>query len=377
MTKLATISVAGYKSIRNLNLDLRPLNVLIGANGAGKSNFVSVFRFLNQLISGNLQLRVGQAGGADQLLYYGSRTTERVEIELRFEVGTGLFIGYRCILVPATSDTLLFENELLFGDETAYFHDTNRYPRPYDEVMGSGHLESKLPIVAKTKGGVVRRAYEAMQSWRIYHFHDTSDTAKVKQTNDLDDNRFLRPDASNLAAYLYYLHARHPQHYRNIVETIRLAAPFFGDFTLRPNPLNLNKIKLEWRERESDAYFDAGSLSDGTLRFMSLATLLLQPVNQLPELILLDEPELGLHPYAINLLAELLRSVSEQTQVIVATQSVTLVNQFEPEDIIVVDRHDGQSVFEHLPANAIDTWLEDYGLGDLWEKNIFGGRPTL
>lgn len=370
MTKLATISVAGYKSIRDLNLDLRPLNVLIGANGAGKSNFISVFRFLNQLVSGNLQLRVGQAGGADQLLYYGSRTTDRLEIALRFEVGAGLFNGYRCSLAPAAGDTLLFENE------TVYLHDVGSNSR-VEKAIGSGRLESKLPVVAGAQPSVARHAYDAMQSWRIYHLHDTSDTARVKQTGDLDDNRFLRPDASNLAAYLYYLHEKHSQHYRNIVDAIRLAAPFFDDFTLRPNPLNSAKIKLEWRERESDAYFDAGSLSDGTLRFMSLATLLLQPVDHLPELVLLDEPELGLHPYAINLLAEMLRSVSEQRQVIVATQSVTLVNQFEPEDIIVVDRRDGQSVFEHLPTDAIDTWLEEYGLGDLWEKNVLGGRPTL
>lgn len=371
MTKLATISVAGYKSIRSLKLEMRPLNVLIGANGAGKSNFVSVFRFLNQLISGNLQLRVGQAGGADQLLHYGSRTTDRLEIDLRFEVGNGLFNGYRCSLAPAAGDTLVFE------DETAYLHDDNSSSRSYQASLGSGRLESRLSTVSGMAGDVARHAYEAMQSWQIYHFHDSSDSARVKQTGDLDDNRYLRPDASNLASFLYFLHSKHPAHYRNIVETIRLAAPFFGDFTLRPSPLNPNKIKLEWQENQSDAYFDAASLSDGTLRFMSLATLLLQPVSHLPAVILLDEPELGLHPYAINLLAALLRSVSAQRQVIVATQSVTLVNQFEPEDIVVVDRHDGQSIFKHLPANAIDRWLEDYGLGELWEKNILGGRPAL
>jgi len=154
-----------------------------------------------------------------------------------------------------------------------------------------------------------------------------------------------------------------------------MITPFFDDFALRPYPFNQEKIRLEWKERGTDMTFSASALSDGTLRFMSLATLLLQPTNNLPATILLDEPELGLHPYAINVLANLLQSAAEHTQVIVSTQSVTLVNQFDPEDIIVVDRENGQSVFRHLPENEIDTWLEDYGLGDLWEKNILGGRP--
>ena len=186
----------------------------------------------------------------------------------------------------------------------------------------------------------------------------------------------LVPDASNLAAYLYLLRETEDAHYRNIVDTIAMAAPFFKDFVLRQSPLNPGKIRLEWQEKGSDTFFDAHSLSDGTLRFISLATLFLQPNRRLPSTILLDEPELGLHPYAIALLADLMRKVSKSTQVIVATQSVTLVNQFEPEDIIVVNLENDQSVFRHLPAEEINSWVDEYGLGDLWEKNILGGRPS-
>lgn len=370
MKKLARITIKGYKSIRELDLELKPLNVLIGANGAGKSNFVGTFRLLNQLVNGNLQLHIGRAGGAGQLLYYGNQTTQRLELGLQFQTGIGLVNGYQCSLVLAVGDTLVFE------DEVAYFRDQNQYPRPYEVPMGSGHSESKLFATAQTRSDVALYTLQAMRSWQIYHFHDTSETAKVKQTGDLDDNLFLRPDAANLAAYLYFLRERKEAHYRNIIDVIRLAAPFFDDFSLRASPLNPNKIKLEWRERGSDTYFDANSLSDGTLRLMSLATLLLQPEDRLPAVILLDEPELGLHPYAITLLAELLRSTSAHTQIVVATQSVTLVNHFEPENIIVVDRQEGQSAFKHLPSDAVESWLEEYGLGDLWEKNILGGRPT-
>jgi predicted ATPase len=183
----------------------------------------------------------------------------------------------------------------------------------------------------------------------------------------------LRSNASNLAAFLFLLQGQHPEHYREIVRTVRLVAPFFDDFALRPRPLNPNKIQLEWREKGSDSYFGANYLSDGTLRFMCLATLLLQP--DLPATVLIDEPELGLHPYAITVLASLLRSAAQQTQVIVSTQSVPLVNQFRPEDVIVVDREDRQSVFRRLTQADLESWLDEYGLGDLWEKNLLGGRP--
>jgi predicted ATPase len=368
--RLEEIKIKGFKSIRELALPLAPLNVLIGANGAGKSNFMGVFKFLNAIVNENLQLYVGTAGGADQLLYFGRQTTERIEIEVWFTVKENLANGYKCSLIPAAGDKLTFESE------QTYSHDRSQHPRPYEQSLGAGHQESNLQTFVKSHGGVARHTLKAMRSWKIYHFHDTSDSAKVKQTVSIDDNHRLRDDASNLAAYLYFLKEKEPGHYRNIVDAIRLVAPFFGDFDLRPNPLNPDKIKLEWRERSSDAYFDANALSDGTLRFISLATLLLQPPSRLPSTLFLDEPELGLHPYAITILANLLRSAAEQTQVIVATQSVTLVNQFEPGDIIVVDRMDDQSVFVHLGAEEIDSWLDDYGLGDLWEKNVFGGRPT-
>jgi predicted ATPase len=183
----------------------------------------------------------------------------------------------------------------------------------------------------------------------------------------------LRADGSNLAAILYWMKSKYADHYQNIVDGVRLVAPFFDDFILEPSHENGEMIRLEWEERGSDNYFNAAALSDGTLRFMCLATLLLQP--SLPSIVLLDEPELGLHPYAITILAELLRGASTKTQVIVSTQSVTLVNQFEPQDVIVVEREGGQSVFKHVEAEQMDKWLDDYGLGDLWEKNVLGGRP--
>lgn len=362
MSALDHIEVKGFKSIREMSLELRPLNVLIGANGAGKTNFISLFDLLNQVVEGNLQVFVARAGGTNALLHFGQKTTSEIVIRLRFGVN-----GYDAILAPSVEDALFFSRE-------SCWYQGPGYAGPYMVSLGVGHKESKITEEARSsRGRIAQYVLASMKSWKVYHFHDTSESAKVKQTGDIGDNAALKPDASNLAAFLYLLQERHQEHYGLILETIRLAAPFFDDFVLRPSPFNSAKIQLEWREKGSDAYFNAHSLSDGTLRFICLTTLLLQP--SLPSTILIDEPELGLHPYAITLLASILQSAATKTQVIVSTQSVPLVNQFTPEDIIVVDRENNASVFRRLEASEIEIWLDEYGLGDLWEKNILGGRP--
>jgi predicted ATPase len=358
-TTLDRIEIEGFKSIRELRLDLKPLNVLIGANGAGKSNFISVFGLLRHVIDNRLQFYVAQAGGADSLLHFGRKQTP--ELKLRFSSGD---MGYEARLSPSATDSLFFSLESYWRPGP----DSN----PLRENYGGGYSESAFIHEARHESDG-RRVLERLQDWRVYHFHDTSASAKVKQTGDIGDNEALRPDASNLAALLFLLRTKYPENYRRIVSTLRLVAPFFGDFRLRPSPFNEQKIQLEWSERNSEAYFNAHALSDGTLRFICLATLLLQP--HLPSLILIDEPELGLHPYAIQVLAGLVRSASEKTQVILSTQSVSLVNQFEPEDLVVVDRSNGESVFRRLSAEDTKDWLEGYSLGELWEKNVFGGRP--
>jgi predicted ATPase len=358
------ITVEGFKSIRSLkDLELRGLNVLIGANGGGKSNFISLFDLFGAIAHQRLQHYALQHG-ADALLHFGRSVTERITISVDFAQNE-----YRAVLIPTTKNSLIFESEDCWGELREFVY-------RYKVAFGTGHLETGLPEEVKRVGEstISGHVLRALKSWKVYHFHDTSANAKLKQTGDLEDNVELRPDASNLAAFLYRLRERRRPHYDQIVETVRLAAPFFQDFDLKPSRLNPDKIRLEWLEYGSTAYFDGSSLSDGTLRFMCLTTLLLQPDP--PETIVVDEPELGLHPYAITLLAGMLRSAAAQRRcVIISTQSVPLVNQFAPEDIVVVEREEGQSTFKRLPGEGLANWLEEYGLGDLWEKNVIGGRP--
>jgi predicted ATPase len=370
---LNQIKVKGYKSIRDLDLTLTNLNVLIGANGAGKSNFVSLFELLNNMVEGSLQRYVMQKGGSESFLYYGQKVTETILIFLKFNLNYDYnydyYNAYHCILAPTLEDRLIFE------EENCLFHDCT-YPRPYTEGLGSGHKESNLIEFSKNKK-VVSYAYDNLMSWKVYHFHDTSDTAKVKRIGSINDNQYLRPDASNLAAFLYMLRNTDEEHYLAIRDAIRLVNPFFDDFLLRPIPGNEDFIRLEWHERGSDYPFLAHHLSDGTLRFICLAVLLLQP--RLPSTILVDEPELGLHPYAIVVLASLIKSASERTQIIISTQSVSLVNQFDADNLLVVERNEDNGMYEtaisRIDPQQLSSWLDEYSLGELWEKNVLGGRP--
>jgi predicted ATPase len=234
---------------------------------------------------------------------------------------------------------------------------------------GEAGLSNSQPPGSKWLRDPVRR-------WHLYHVNDTSSSSPFFKTAKVNENRFLHPDGRNLAAFLYLLREWHEDSYRFIVQTVQQVAPFFDDFQLEPLELNPETIKLEWRHKNSDQQFDASSLSDGTLRFIMLTTLFLQPEKYRPSLILVDEPELGLHPYAIEKLAALVRQASVNTQVIMSTQSPLLLDYFEPEEILVADRVNGGTQLTRLQSPQLKKWLEDYSMGQLWEKNEIGGRPV-
>lgn len=364
MRKLETITVRNFKSIRGQSLRLEALNVFIGGNGSGKSNLIEVFRFLREIVEQNLAGYTVKKGGADALLHFGRKHSASMMITVEF--GEGMKSNTYMVKLNGTdADELVIDFEA-----SSYKEKETSYSTIRQHEISSNTRESRISSDTHISARQIARD---LASYRVYHFHDTSDTAPAKGTSDVDDNSFLRPQADNLAAFLYLLQETKPDSFANIRDTVRQIAPFFQDFQLSPSRLNPSKIRLEWKERGSDTYFNASSLSDGTLRFICLATLLLQP--ELPPLVLLDEPELGLHPAAIVLLADLLSSAASRTQVIVATQSVTLVNQLTPEQVWAVDRTDQQSVFRHLSTADMADWLDDYALGELWEKNLLGARP--
>jgi predicted ATPase len=369
MSELDWITVKGFKSIASIeNLKLGPINVVVGPNGSGKSNFIGVFSFLNAIREGRLQDYVIKAGGAEKVLHFGSKTTKTLTLHISFDGGTN---QYELELGSTDADDLVPQKEMV------YFWNKIKYPNgPY----GSG-----IPAIGKEAGissekpwdKIARNVQNHLDRWRLYHFHDTSSSSPMKKTADTNDNHYLRPDGSNLAAFIYYLHEKHDTSYSLIRRSVQRVAPFFDDFLLKPQKLNTKKIQLEWRHRGSEAYYDASSFSDGTLRFIALATLFLQPDEYRPSVILVDEPELGLHPYAITILASLIKQAAVKTQVIISTQSPFLLDHFQPEDVLVADRVEGGTQFIRLESSKLGKWLKDYSLGQLWEKNEFGGRPGV
>lgn len=362
--RLEAVRVDGYKSIASADVEIRDVNVLVGPNGGGKSNFLEVFDLIGEALNGNLRSTVARLGGADRLLYQGSKVTPSMRV--LFDLDRN---GYRANLGWAQGGQLYFEREEYWGRGAGPTSES------YVVDLGVGHVESAFRNEAEDPDHAnARLTLETMESWRRFHFHDTSDRAALKSPQPIGDNRHLRRDAANLAPFLRRLREAAPASYGRIVAAVQQVAPFFRDFVLESDALNEHLINLEWRPADGDYYGGPDSLSDGTLRFMCLATLLLQP--EPPSLILVDEPELGLHPSAIVQLADLVRAASQQCQLLLSTQSVTLLNQFDADDIIVVDRRDGASVFSRLDPEALVEWLDDYAIGELWEKNLIGGRPS-
>ena len=389
MAELANITIKGFRSIASITkLALGPINVLIGPNGSGKSNFIGAFSFLHAIREGRLQEYVQRAGGADRLLRFGAKITPSMELEVEFNNPDGTINGYKIQISPTDLDQLAPTRESLYywdPEDLGPKHVAAQRLAPTPNYWDSEDLGPKHAVVLPPQGleaeistsrsKIAPYIRGHLDSWRLYHFHDTSSASALKKNAPINDNRGLRPDGSNLPAFLYYLRQKHHGTYNLIRGAVRQAAPFFNDFQLEPMRLDESKIRLEWLHEGTDDYFDVALFSDGTLRFIALATVLLQPTDLRPKMILIDEPELGLHPYAITLLASLIKQASTTSQVIVSTQSSLLLDHFEPEDVLVADRVNGATELRRLDSEELGDWLEDYSLGQLWEKNEIGGRP--
>ena len=363
---LDSLSLFGFKSIRELkDFKLGKLNLLVGANGSGKSNFVSFFRMLRAMSEERLVNFVTENGGAD--VFFGGGPKETPEIEAHLQFG---FNEYCFSLAPTASVQLMLKRE-----STLYTQGGGWKHHP------SGGTESQLKKWKERNSrwgkypGAESYVYAAISSWMVYHFHDTSTTAGMRRDHSIRDWRELSPDASNIASFLYRLKSNTPEFFEEIRETVQIIAPFFDDFLLEPEKQGAHEVvRLEWRQKGSSYPFQPWQLSDGTIRFVCLATALLQPNP--PSTVIVDEPELGLHPFALDVLAGLMKSAAERTQLIISTQSASLLNYFDPTEVIVVDRESGSSRFRRLDAEPLAEWLKDFSLGELWQKNVFDGGPA-
>ena len=363
---IENVIIKNFKSIRDLELPLTNLNVLIGSNGVGKSNFISFFEMAKAIFEQRFGSYTLEKGGIDNLLYRGRKISKEIYGLMDFKNTNAFFFT----LKPAQSNKGYIDNT---GD---FFNKRGESTKDY---LGQWHRTFWDSAVEESNlmGKMYGRAYylnSYLRSFTVYHFHDTSSSSPMRGQCEINDNSFLRDNGSNLAAYLYMLKQTDEKAFRLIEGTIHSIAPYFKRFNLRPDPVTPSKISLEWEEVNSDMYLNGYSFSDGTIRFIALATLLLQ--SKLPEVIIIDEPELGLHPAAINKLAALIKRASKSSQIILSTQSTNLVNCFEPENIIVVDREDEQTVFKRLNSADLSVWMDEYNysISDMWETNLIGGQ---
>lgn len=361
---IRTVKVSGYKSLRHAEIELTSLNVLIGANGAGKSNFASLFNFLAASLDAKLDSFVGRNGGPHSILFQGAKTTDElaVAVTATTDAGTGT-LYQRCAFKPP--DSLFYS-----GDHAGRQTNIDRS----DEIL----IDDLCSIIKHDgEGHPGRLIYESLKS-RTFRLHllDTSLNSSIRTEGYIEDNEQLHGDGGNLAARLYLFKQKTPKVFERIRSTVQKVVPGFDDFVLEPKRLNPKNILLNWRQTGSDYILGPHQLSDGSLRSIALVTTLIQPISDLPDLIVLDEPELGLHPHAATMIAGLIRAASVNSQIIVCTQSPTFVDEFLPEEVIVAETRDRESSFRRLDADSLQNWMEEYSLGELWQKNVIGGGPV-
>lgn len=363
---LRRLTLKGFRSIDSLeSLALNSINVLVGANGAGKSNFVAFFHFMRALVDRQLQQHVGEQGGGEALFFLGEGEAGRIDVSLELD---GLV--YEALLQAREGGGIELARECVESRGA-----------PGHAVLAHAADESGLKSLYEARKKADRAmhpaaaVYEALSTWTVYHFHDTTALARMRRDQPIAGGDRLNEDGSNVAAFLLYLRTQHAAHYSLVRDAVRLVAPFFDDFHLASDPRSgLDCVRLRWLQKGVARPFQPSHLSDGTIRFICLAAALQQPT--LPSTLVIDEPELGLHPFSLALLADLIKSAAGETQVIISTQSPILLDHFEPDDVIVVNRVRGRSMFERLSSRGLRAWLNDYTVGELWQKNVLDGGPA-
>ena len=375
-SKIESIKIQGFRSLADVELkDIPDTAVLIGPNGAGKSNLLLFLEMLQQMLRyRRLTEFVARRGGANDQLFMGSAMTSTLRAEIQLKTAQGSY-GYECTLTFAHPEHLFVNNEKFTYHRVEYTYSMAR------EISNWGLESGLLPITPKEEKDSEAQVYihdsvidvrNLLGGFAFHHFHNTDFNSNIKKSWDVTDNYRVNSDGSNLAAVLYRLEQEDPKRYDYICRQIRRILPNFDRFDIEESN---GKVLLRWRALRSNKTMGAHLTSDGSLRYFCLVTLLNLPTEMLPSIILLDEPELGLHPSAISLIGGMIRSLSVQRQVIVATQSPLLVDSFGLDQIFVMDLKDGQTKVSRPNEEELRHWLEEYSTGELWQKNVLGGRP--
>ena len=377
--RIESVRIKGFRSLADIEIEALPqAAALIGANGSGKSNFIRFFEMMSWMLtkSPSLNKFVQSQGGADDQLFGGAKVSRHIEAEIAIRTDGGRN-DYRFVLTCVHPDRFLFTEEAFRFSREGFPTEANW------QYLGSGHAEAKIieagysgepaAINRKTAGVIAN----LLRNCAVYQFHDTSDSSGFMKRWEADDSNYLRSHGGNLAAVLLRLEREDTERFERICRLIGRALPDFDRFQIEES---YGRAYLRWKAKGMDKTFGPYLTSDGSLRFFALTTLLNLPSEMLPDVILLDEPELGLHPAAIALIGGMIQSLAVEKQIIAATQSPLLVDAFGLDEIVVLEMRQGKTEVrreenEKSKENEYQRWLDEFTTGELWQKNILGGRP--
>lgn len=373
--RIESVRIQGFRSLADVELsELRNANILIGPNGSGKSNFIRFFEMMSWMLrSRRLGEFVARHGGADDQLFEGNRVTPRLEAELALRTDKGRN-DYSFALSHAHPDRFIVTRESFRFNAHGYATDAQWNHVPVGGEPEAGIVKfAQSPPPSGANSTTARVIVHLLTRCQVFQFHDTSNTSNFKKNWDAGDRNFLRTHGGNVAGILLRLENEDIRRFERICGHIRRVLPVFDRFELEEK---YGKVALRWKATGTDKTYGAHLTSDGSLRFFALVTLLNLPLELLPDVVLLDEPELGLHPAAIALVGAMIKALSVERQVIVATQSPLLVDVFDLDDLVVFDLQDGRTTLGRPDAETYRRWLDEgFAPGEIWQKNLIGGRP--
>ena len=392
MNRIQHIYIGGFRRLRDIQLSLHPLNVIIGANGIGKTSFLEVLSLLAASADGKLQTSLSALGGLNTVLSYspmlgGKQPMDSLTIHLEFEPSSHLVLEYTLKIEAMLSGYSIKYEKLddyhaINGKLANWYINNNAYhveellPRAYhfDNVITKptwpySSLESALSDVPKTIV-VAEQVRQHFASGTLFTPINVGSRSPVRLPQPMSPASMPGKNGEELVSYLYTLRENYPERFSAIEDTLAAAFPDFERIGFPPVAAGV--LAMTWKDKSFDKPMYMNQLSEGTLRFLWLASLLQSP--DLPAITMIDEPEVSLHPELLSLLAQLLREASERSQIFVATHSDRLIRFLKPSEVLVMDNEDGYAKMTWADSMDIEHWLEDYSLDEVWQMGQIGGR---
>jgi predicted ATPase len=352
---IRTLRLSGWRSIVDETIELGPLNVVVGGNGSGKSNLLSVFRVLNAMIGGRLQSLFAADRAVDDAtddwIHHGVNRAKAIAVSLVLQTRTG-------VSTYGAAWERAGDGRMPFVDERIGFMRDGR-EEPYQRLLGDGHLETQLSDVSNRGDHTARVIHNFLARSRFYSFSDLSADSLVRRPCPVQQNRFLAPNGQNAAAVLWRYQREHPDVFERIEAVVRQAFPEIQSILPRLSP-DGKLVSIDWKRRGTGNRFSLHTVSNGAILFLLMAMLTCQPSAELPLIMAIEEPELGLSPRGIDQLAELMRQASQECQILVTTHSPYLVDACDTEHVIVASQQNHQSQFRRLSDTALEAWLDEY-----------------